>query len=85
MHSLIGTFVKELPCEKSQGETSMDLYPLKIFIPPAKSRVLYFGSEIQQTQWIRQIQEAVGFSELTNYYTLGSTLGKGQFGQVKLA
>lgn len=48
MHSLVSTFVKELPMEKSAGDAQMELWPLKVFIPPAKSRVLYFASQVQQ-------------------------------------
>jgi len=39
MHCLVGTFIKELPEENSGGDT---LWPVKIVIPPNKSRVLYF-------------------------------------------
>jgi hypothetical protein len=44
MHSLIGTFIKEMPAEASQSE-ACDLYPVKIVLPPNKSRLLYFKSE----------------------------------------
>jgi hypothetical protein len=43
MHSLVGTFAKELPEEvvKDQG---IKIYPVKIILPPNKSRILYFES-----------------------------------------
>jgi hypothetical protein len=45
MHSLIGTFIKEMPPEESQSE-GCSLYPVKIVLPPNKSRLLYFKKEI---------------------------------------
>jgi len=46
MHSLIGTFYKESPNEKSESE-NCTLYPCKIILPPNKSRILYFKNESQ--------------------------------------
>lgn len=47
MHCLVGTFIKELEEEKNQEEGTV-LYPLKIFIPPNKSRVIYYKTKEQQ-------------------------------------
>lgn len=44
MHSLIGTFIKEMPVETSMSE-GCHLYPVKIVLPPNKSRLLYFKNE----------------------------------------
>jgi hypothetical protein len=44
MHSLIGTFYKDVPNEKSESENCI-LYPCKIILPPNKSRILYFKNE----------------------------------------
>ena len=41
MHSLIGTFIKDLAAESSESE-GCDLHPIKIILPPNKSRLLYF-------------------------------------------
>lgn len=41
MHSLVGTFIKEMPAEESQSE-NCTLHPVKILLPPNKSRLLYF-------------------------------------------
>lgn len=43
MHSLIGTFIKEMDPEDSHSE-NCKLYPVKIVLPPNKSRILYFKS-----------------------------------------
>lgn len=44
MHCLVGTFIKEMTEEKSP-ESRQSFYPVKIVLPPNKSRVLYFSSE----------------------------------------
>ena len=44
MHSMIGTFIKEMPPEHSESEGG-DLWPVKIVLPPNKSRILYFKTE----------------------------------------
>jgi hypothetical protein len=50
MHSLIGTFIKEMPIESSKSE-GCDLYPVKIVLPPNKSRILYFKDKNEQMEW----------------------------------
>ena len=44
MHSMIGTFIKEMPDEFSNSE-NCNLHPVKIVLPPNKSRILYFKSK----------------------------------------
>ena len=84
MHCLAGTFVKELATERC-SETFNNLYPVKIVLPPNKSRVLYFNNLDSQKNWTAMLLQAMGFSNLFEHYELGKTLGKGQFGLVKLA
>ena len=36
-------------------------------------------------RWATKLKEAVGYSNLFDYYDVGETVGKGQFGLVKLA
>jgi len=43
MHSLKGTFVEERPAELDENKNKM--WPVKIMIPPAFSRILYFESK----------------------------------------
>ena len=43
MHCMIGTFIKEMPTEHSESE-QCQIYPVKIVLPPNKSRILYFRS-----------------------------------------
>ena len=47
MHCLAGTFVKDIP-EEECPDTRRILYPVKIVLPPNKSRILYFDSAEKQ-------------------------------------
>lgn len=51
MHCLAGTFVKEI-ADENCPETGRVLYPVKIVLPPNKSRILYFDSQDQQKRWM---------------------------------
>ena len=84
MHCLVGTFVKELPSESAQSQ-GLTLWPVKIILPPNKSRILYFSSQDEQLRWTNILKDSVGYANLFDYYTLDKTLGQGQFGLVKLA
>ena len=81
---MIGTFIKEMPKEFSNSE-NCDLFPVKIMLPPNKSRILYFKSYDQQMEWLENCKKVVGYSNLFDYYQFEEDLGKGQFGLVKLA
>lgn len=85
MHCLVGTFIKALPHDRlEQDGVFIDIWPVKIILPPNKSRILYFCNEQDQQKWVKIMTEIAGFSELTDFYKLDQTLGQGQFGQVKL-
>ena len=81
---MIGTFIKEMPDEFSQSENS-ELHPVKIVLPPNKSRILYFKSKPMQNEWLDRLKKIVGYSNLFDFYNFEDNLGKGQFGLVKLA
>ena len=84
MHSIVGTFIKEMPSEYSESEGCL-LFPLKIILPPNKSRLLYFKDSQLCREWIACLKETVGDKNIFDFYTFLSDLGKGQFGLVKLA
>ena len=84
MHSLIGTFIKDMEPEDSVSENCR-LYPVKIVLPPNKSRILYFKSQEMQNKWLERLKTTVGYSNMFDYYNFEENLGKGQFGLVKLA
>ena len=54
-------------------------------LPPNKSRIFYFETVALQKKWMSQIKEAIGYTNLFDFYDLQTNLGKGQFGLVKLA
>lgn len=49
-----------------------------------KSRIIYFESKSILEIWIAQIRQAIGLKNVNDFYYLSETLGKGQFGVVKL-
>jgi len=53
------------------------MFPLKIVLPPAKSRVLYFKSRSEHELWTGHFKEAMGYANLFDFYELNQTLGKG--------
>ena len=82
MHSLAGTFVKEqpqLPPEQSS------LWPIKIIFQPTKSRILYFTSQNDRNKWLAKLTEATGQANIHDFYNIERVIGKGQFGEVKIA
>ena len=81
---MIGTFIKEMPDEFSNSE-NCNLHPVKIVLPPNKSRILYFKQKESQNEWLDRLKKIVGYSNLFDYYNFEDNLGKGQFGLVKLA
>ena len=84
MHCLTSTFVKEIQ-EEVCPDTHKTLYPVKIVLPPCKSRILYFDSQEKQQLWTKSLMKAIGISNLFDFYDVGKRLGKGQFGMVTLA
>ena len=79
-----GTFIKEMPAETSESE-ACDIYPIKIVLPPNKSRILYFKEVEIKNKWLYQLRSVVGDSDMFDFYNFEDNLGKGQFGLVKLA
>lgn len=84
MHSLAGTFVKELP-EEVLPTQGVSLWPVKIILLPTMSRILYFKTKEEQQNWTQAMSDSIGQANLYQYYNLEMTIGQGQFGQVKLA
>lgn len=76
MHSLVGTFIKEMPNEKSESE-ACNLFPVKIVLPPNKSRLLYFKEEDLKKLWVEKLRTVVGHSNMFDFYSVEDDLGKG--------
>lgn len=64
----------------SQG----DFCTIKLVIPPKKSRVIFFKREEDRRQWQTRMEAAINSANIFDFYTFEKTLGKGQFGLVKL-
>jgi hypothetical protein len=76
MHSLAATFVKSIDTEKCP-DSNKRLYPIKIILPPNKSRILYFPSDKARKEWMTSLESSIGANDLFKYYELRETLGKG--------
>ena len=70
---------------EKERQRSKNFHPIKLVIPPNKSRLIFFSKFEDQQHWKDWLQEAMGYSNVFQFYTLDKTLGKGQFGLVKLA
>ena len=46
---------------------------------------MFFSKQEEQKMWVNRMQEAMGNVNVFQFYQLDKTLGKGQFGLVKLA
>jgi len=85
MHSLVGVFVKSEKEEHLEGTTNTIIYPFKVIFPINKVRVFYCRNRDDRSKWIASIKTAVGYSSIEDFYEIQGDLGKGKFGQVKLA
>jgi hypothetical protein len=59
MHSLAGTFVKELP-EEILANQSVALHPVKIILLPTMSRILYFKTKEEAANWANIMSDSIG-------------------------
>lgn len=88
MHSLTSCFIKTGEADSQAqtcAKTKVQYYPIAISIPPNKIDILYFDSTQQQKQWINRLQKVMDYGNVFDYYKFEKTLGKGQFGLVKMA
>lgn len=88
MHSLTSCFIKtgELDTQAQACPKSGKIYyPIAISIPPNKLDVLFFENTNDQKLWTDQLQKVMGYGNVFDFYKLEKTLGKGQFGLVKMA
>ena len=82
MYSLTGCYIKDEKPEQIQKNLFM--YPLLISFGSSKL-VLYAVKPEEQKSWTQSLKKAIGYSDLTDFYELGQTLGTGKFGSVKRA
>jgi len=55
MHILACAFIQEISTEKDP-DTNVNYYPIKIFLPPVKSRIIYFETIEQQQDWTKKLK-----------------------------
>ena len=92
MHCLAGCYLGDLEEQDTKIEESKEMklqersyFELKINIPPNTQRNLYFSTEGEKDAWKEQFQKIMGYSNVLDFYEFEKTLGKGQFGLVKMA
>jgi len=49
-----------------------------------KVRVYYCRNRDERSNWLKNLKQAIGYSQVEDYYEILEDLGKGKFGQVKL-
>lgn len=82
MFSLAGSLIREEIEELMQQK--LVLYPFKIHFGP-NQLVLYALKKEERAKWVQTLKEAIGYSNLSDYYDMKDALGKGKFGLVRLA
>ena len=85
MHNMVGVFIREEPEEKLENKANTIIYPFKLIFPPNKARSYYLLSKEERDKWVDVIKKAIGYSNVDDFYELKGDLGKGKFGQVRLA
>ncbi len=82
MYSLIGCLIREEMEELMQSK--MVLYPFRLFFGPHQVQLYALKLE-ERARWVAAIKEAIGYSNLSDYYELKGLLGRGKFGLVRAA
>ena len=67
---------------EEEQEGGAVLYPFMLIFPN-KKRIYYLESREERDQWVDKMKQAMGYSNLFEFYDLKETLGKGKFGLVK--
>lgn len=84
MHSLVGIFIRSEKEEILEGTTTT-IFPFKIIFPVNKVRIFYCRNRDDRSKWVQCLKKSVGYSSIEDFYDIQGDLGKGKFGQVKLA
>ncbi len=81
MVNLIGVFIEE--DEEEKLDKRHTLYPFSLVFAN-KRRTFYLLEKEARDAWVTKIKEAIGYSNLFDFYEVKEALGKGKFGTVKL-
>ena len=82
MQSLAGVFIKSTAEETD--ESGVVLFPFMLIFPN-KRRIYYLDTLLERDQWVEKIKQAIGYTNLHDFYELKESLGKGKYGLVKRA
>lgn len=84
MQSLVGAYIKE-DAQELLPNGSDYVFPFRIISRPNKSRTYYLLSSEERDSWLKVIKSAIGYACIEDFYEIKEDLGRGKFGQVKLA
>lgn len=88
MYSLTGCFLKNEADElrtESCKKTNRQYYPICIAVSPTKVFSFYLDDKLNSQKWISHLLKVMNYQNVFDYYKFERTLGKGQFGLVKLS
>lgn len=82
MYTLTNVFLREEEPEPYDDSNYVYSFTL-IFV--SKERRFYCLKKEDYTVWVAKIKQAIGYYNISSYYDIGESIGKGKFGRVKLA
>jgi len=82
MYTLTNVFLREEAPEPYDDENHVYSFTL-IFV--SKERRFYCLKKDEYTVWVDKLKAAIGYYNISTYYDIGESIGKGKFGRVKLA
>jgi serine/threonine protein kinase len=83
MHNLNGCFIRD-DVEEFIDSTTV-LYPFTLIFPGNVPRTYYHLNKESKENWMVVLKQAIGYSNLLDFYDVQETIGKGKFGLVKSA
>lgn len=82
MYALTNVFLREEEPEPYDDENYVYSFTL-IFV--SKERRFYCLKKADYDVWISKLKASIGYYNISTYYDIGESIGKGKFGRVKLA
>ncbi len=78
-HYLAGCFIRDHQKEKINGEY---YFSFSIIFPHSVKRYFHNKYDVIHS-WVMKLREAIGYKNFFDYFTIGDTIGEGQYGIVK--
>jgi hypothetical protein len=82
MYALTNVFLREEQPEPYDDQNYVYSFTL-IFV--SKERRFYCLKKEEYNLWVEKLKQAIGYYNISTYYDIGESIGKGKFGRVKLA